>query len=167
MLTLWFICFLHDFFLIVSWLNSCESRANIITDHLMLKSGKKIYKTNYVFFTVLIKYMWVSNNSKILFKKVGEDEKKGRTTHLITQPSLMIDFLFWHKDNKTICCNLSEILWPSHWFPQKIPQRLYKTEKLTQNPWLLLYFLDKGDRLWMPISLLDICVFLINLYKTQ
>lgn len=69
------------FFLIVSWLNSCESRANIITDHLMLKSGKKIYKTNYVFFTVLIKYMWVSNNSKILFKKVGEDEKKKVERH--------------------------------------------------------------------------------------
>lgn len=48
----------------------------------MLKSGKKIYKTNYVFFTVLIKYMWVSNNSKILFKKVGEDEKKGQNDTL-------------------------------------------------------------------------------------
>lgn len=167
MLTLWFICFLHDFFFnrkLTKLMWKSRKHHHWPFD---VKVWKKIYKTNYVFFTVLIKYMWVSNNSKILFKKVGEDEKKGRTTHLITQPLLMIDFLFWHKDNKTICCNLSEILWPSHWFPKKIPQRLYKTEKLTQNPWLLIYFLDKGDRLWMPISLLDICVFLINLYKTQ
>lgn len=112
--------------------------------------------------------MWVSNNSKILLKGGGgggEEEKKVERTPLKNN-SIFIDDRFFAL---ALVIRQSVVIykWNLVTFTLIPPKKSSKgcTKADTQNRWLL-YFLDKGDRLWMLISLFDICL-LINLYKTQ